>query len=111
MEQTNGAHVAVYGELTDADVETLASLPGRGRRRGARRARTCTAPLAGAAVDVGLEALPADASTARTSPRAASRQPRPRCSSSAASPARTGLRVGDTLTLGDSRATRSPAWP
>ena len=54
MDQTNGAHVSVYGELTDADVETLASLPGVAAAESRPRANV-QAPLAGASVDVGLE--------------------------------------------------------
>ena len=46
MEQTNGAHVSVYGELTDADVETLANLPGVAAAESKPRANV-RAPLAG----------------------------------------------------------------
>ena len=59
MEQTNGAHVSVYGELTDADVDTLANLPGVAAAESKPRANV-RAPLPGGSVDVGLEALPTE---------------------------------------------------
>src|SRR3954449_7225789 len=55
---TRGSDVAVFGDLSDADVATLAHLPGvvdvdvRVRRR-------AVTPLARASVEVGLEGLPA----------------------------------------------------
>src|SRR3954469_4242545 len=58
LNDTRGAHVAVHGDLKDAEVARLTQLPGvvASDTRPANRALT---PLAGQAVEVGLERLPA----------------------------------------------------
>ena len=79
LDQTRGAHVAVYGELTDARVATLTALPGVARPR-ARTARVA-APLNGGGLEIGLEALPAAerrGGPPASSPRAAARPRRAR---------------------------------
>src|SRR4051794_1605562 len=55
---TRGSDVAVFGDLSDADVATLSHLPGVAAVDVRARTRTVT-PLARASVDVGLEGLPA----------------------------------------------------
>lgn len=57
LEQTRGAHVAVYGDLTDAQISTLAHLAGVTAAEARTRARV-GAPLNGANVEIGLETLP-----------------------------------------------------
>src|SRR3954454_13503243 len=57
LDQTRGAHVAVYGDLSDAEIAKLAALPGVAATDARTRAQA-TAPLRGAGVEVGLETLP-----------------------------------------------------
>src|SRR4051794_29315677 len=65
LARTHGAHVSVFGTLSDAQIATLESLPGVLAADARTRERT-TAPLGGAAVDIGLETLPpADAAVDR----------------------------------------------
>ncbi len=99
MEKSNGAHVAVYGELTDADVETLANLPGVTAAESRPRANV-QAPLAGSSVDVGLEAMPAEIDRPHvTEGRLPSTPSEVLAERSFAR--QEGLRVGDRLTLND----------
>ncbi|MDA0183331.1 FtsX-like permease family protein [Solirubrobacter phytolaccae] len=58
MAETRGAHMAVYGELSDADVARLAALPGV-VASDVRSRRNDQARLGGTTVEVGLETLPA----------------------------------------------------
>ena len=98
-----GAHVAVYGELTDADVDTLASLPGAAAAESRPRANV-QAPLAGASVDVGLEGMPAEIDRPHVT-EGRLPQPPPRCWSERSFAREEGLRVGDRLTLNDTAYT------
>ena len=86
MEQTNGAHVSVYGELTDADVQTLANLPAW-RPQSRSRGRTSARRWPAAPSTSGWRGC-RRRSAVRTSPRAERPHPPPRCWSSAASPAK-----------------------
>ncbi len=58
MAATRGAHVALYGELSDADVAALTALPGV-TASDARARENTSATLGGRVTEVGLEALPA----------------------------------------------------
>ncbi|HET6551755.1 MAG TPA: ABC transporter permease [Solirubrobacter sp.] len=58
LDTTRGAHVAVYGNLGDADVATLSRLPGVTAADARPRARALTS-VAGVSREVGLEGLPA----------------------------------------------------
>jgi putative ABC transport system permease protein len=103
MDRTNGAHVAVYGELSDADVDTLASLPGVVASESRPRVNV-QAPLADSSVDVGLEALPAEVDRPHVT------EGRLPATPSEALVERSfareeGLRVGDRVTLGDTAYT------
>jgi putative ABC transport system permease protein len=103
MEQTNGAHVSVYGELTDADVDTLANLPGVAAVESQPRANV-RAPLPGGSVDVGLEGLPTEIGRPHvTEGRLPSSPSEVLVERSFAR--EEDLRVGDPLTLGDTAYT------
>ena len=58
MAATRGAHVALYGEFSDADVAALTALPGV-TASDARARENTRATLGGRVTEVGLEALPA----------------------------------------------------
>jgi putative ABC transport system permease protein len=57
LDQTRGAHVAVFGELTDEELATLIHLPGVEQAEVRTRTRTTT-KINGANAEVGLETLP-----------------------------------------------------
>ena len=58
MTATRGAHVALYGEFSDADVAALTALPGV-TASDVRARENTRATLGGRVTEVGLEALPA----------------------------------------------------
>lgn len=101
MATTRGAHMAVFGELSDADVATIAGLPGvvatDVRARGHEQAT-----LGGTTVEVGLEGLPAaDAPVDRPHVTEGRRPAAAGELLVERSFAReTGLEVGDTFALG-----------
>lgn len=101
MAETRGAHMAVYGELSEAEVATLASLPGV-VASDARGRRNEQATLGDTTVEVGVETLPAaQAAVDRPHVTEGRRPAGPGELLVERSFAReTGLRVGDTFALG-----------
>lgn len=99
--ETRGAHMAVYGDLSDADVATLTALPGV-VAADARARDHEQATLDDTTVEVGLEALPAvDAAVDRPHVTEGRRPQAPGELLVERSFAReTGLRVGDRFALG-----------
>ena len=102
MEQTNGAHVAVYGELTDAEVATLANLPGVAAAESEPRANVARAAAPAAPSTSGWRACRRRVDRPHVTEGRRPRPP-PRCWSSAASPAKRVCRSATPLTLGRHR--------
>ena len=100
--ETRGAHVAVYGELDATRNPDAHSLPGVAPAE-ARPRPDVPAPVAGATVDIGLGDAPGSRRVGRPkSPRAGARSRLRGPASSAASPAKRGLRPArHSSTLGD----------